>query len=113
MSDARKPYAAELAANVRAARARADLTQKVLAGRMQVMGFNWSPTLVAKLEAGNRPLLATELLGLALALGCSIPALTGASEDEHLVELPSGKAVASATVRRLAAGEFAASWETL
>jgi hypothetical protein len=55
---ARKTYEHELAANVRAARARAGLTQRVLAERMTEMGYHWQHQLVGELEAGNRPLLA-------------------------------------------------------
>lgn len=98
-----KTYADEIGANIRAARVRADLTQRQLAARMRALGYNWQNSLVAKLEASNRPLLAAEVLGLCLALGCSMPTLMGASEDDHLIEVGTG-VIGSITVRRLATG---------
>ena len=54
-------YTAALGANIRAERSRIDMSQKELAERMRELGFSqWSPTLVAKLERNNRPLLAVE-----------------------------------------------------
>jgi transcriptional regulator with XRE-family HTH domain len=99
-------YVAELAANIRAERSRRGLSQKSLAARMRELGFAWSPQLVAKLEAGNRPLLAGELLGLCLCLNCSMPALIAASEDDHQIELTPDIAVTSAVVRDLAEGTY-------
>jgi transcriptional regulator with XRE-family HTH domain len=107
------PYADVLAANVRGARARAGLTQRQLSARMRALGFNWQNSLVAKLENGGRPLLATELLGLALALQTTISDLMAPRPADGLVQLPAGTAVPPDSVRRLAFGttDLAVTWD--
>jgi transcriptional regulator with XRE-family HTH domain len=99
----RKTYAEEIAANIKAARTRAGLTQRQLASKMQTLGFNWQHSLVAKLEAGNRPLLASEVLALCLCFGVSMATILGSAEGDRLVGI--GKTeVGSITVRRHADG---------
>ena len=100
----RRKYSAELAANIRAARSRAGMSQKSLAARMRELGFGWQYQTLGKVENDSRPLLAAELLGLALALGVTLPYLTGVSEEDHLVEVSPDLAIGSVTVRRLAMG---------
>jgi transcriptional regulator with XRE-family HTH domain len=100
----RRRYSAELAANIRAARSRAGMSQKSLAERMTALGFKWAYQTVGKVENDNRPLLATELLGLALALNVTLPYLMGVSEEDHFVEVSPQLAIGSITARRLAMG---------
>jgi 8-oxo-dGTP pyrophosphatase MutT (NUDIX family) len=54
--------------NIRAQRARLGLTQASVSRRMNQLGFNWYPQTVGLVERNQRPLLADELLALALAL---------------------------------------------
>jgi transcriptional regulator with XRE-family HTH domain len=81
-------YAELLAANVRSARARADISQRVLAQRMDRLGYGWKHQTVGKIENCNRPLFAAELLGLAVALNTTVTELTGAREGDQPVALP-------------------------
>lgn len=71
----REAFAQQIGANIRAERSRARLTQHDLAERMRMLGYNWRNSLVAKLEAGNRPLLADELPGLCSCLNVPLSAL--------------------------------------
>jgi transcriptional regulator with XRE-family HTH domain len=100
----RTPYADVLAANVRSARARAGISQKTLADRMQALGFNWAWQTVGKVEKPNRPLLAAEILGLALALETTISELVAAHPADQLVQLPGGQVISPESVRKLACG---------
>lgn len=68
-------YGEVLAANVRAYRARADVTQQQLAGRMRQLGERWHYQTVGAVERGVRPLAAQEIPALAMALGCGIEEL--------------------------------------
>jgi transcriptional regulator with XRE-family HTH domain len=98
-------YVEVLAANLRAERGRAGLSQKSLAARMQRLGFtNWAYQTVGKVENVTRPLFAAEVLGLALALGCPIPALMATTDDDLLQVVPDGHQIASGAVRWLATG---------
>jgi len=54
--------------NIRAQRARLGLTQARVARRMNQLGFGWHQQTAYLVERKNRPLLASELAGLALAL---------------------------------------------
>jgi len=62
-------YGEILAANVRAARARADLTQSAVAKRMRQLGARWHFQTVGAVERGERPLSAYEVPALACVLG--------------------------------------------
>jgi transcriptional regulator with XRE-family HTH domain len=74
--------AVQLAANLRAERARAHISGRVLAARMQRLGFRtWAMQTVSKVENAQRPVFATEILGLALALGTTIPRLMPPAGD--------------------------------
>ena len=62
------PYGEILAANVRAARARAGLTQQSLARRMRQLGCKWHFQTVGAVEREDRPVSAYEIPALAMAL---------------------------------------------
>ena len=55
-------------ANLRAARARCGLTQENVATRMNMLGHHWYKQTVGLVERDQRPLLADELMALALVL---------------------------------------------
>ena len=86
-----RSYADDLAANIRAARARADLSQKMLAARMRRLGFRtWVYQTVGKTEHAQRPVTATEILGLALAMNTTVMHLMVAdvAAGDHFVGFP-------------------------
>jgi transcriptional regulator with XRE-family HTH domain len=58
-----------IAANVRAYREAGNLSQEELAQRMADRGFGFTQATIWKIESGQRPLKASELLALADALG--------------------------------------------
>jgi transcriptional regulator with XRE-family HTH domain len=65
-----------LAANIRAERARASLSQTVLAELMRDIGFShWLSQTVGASERGQRRVTAEEILGIAKVLGCPAGAL--------------------------------------
>ena len=69
-----------LAANVRAARARARLSQAATAERMQALGFtNWYAQTMGQIEREERQLLASEVHGLAMVLETSTGSLMSLS----------------------------------
>lgn len=57
---------------------------------MSALGFAWRQQTIARVETGQRPVTAGEILGLALALETSALALLDPSLDDRAVELPSG-----------------------
>ena len=71
-----------VASNIRAERARAEMTQKQLAAAMQQRGYRWHHQTVGVIEAGQQRVAADELLTLAEILGC--PA-------EYLWRIPGGR----------------------
>jgi len=79
---------AGIAANVRAWRARADLTSAVVAERMRELGFGtWLSQTVSVAEHGKRRITAEEIYGLAIALNTTTAALM----DQHVaVRSPGG-----------------------
>jgi len=79
------PYAKVLAANARAARARAKLTQQQVARRMRVLGCRWHFQTVGNVERGDRPLSAYEVAALAAALKTSPEVLILPPSDVPLV----------------------------
>jgi transcriptional regulator with XRE-family HTH domain len=97
-------YGEVLARNIRAARSRADLSQEDLAERMQHLGYSaWLYQTVGNVERGKRRVTAEELLGLALCLEVSIPALTTAHADhDGFIQLPSVFKLGAISVERLA-----------
>lgn len=84
-SDEMQPYGAVLAANVRAARARADLTQETLAERMRVLGCRWHFQTVGAVERGQRPLQAYEVTALAIATGTTPDVLLAPPPEKEVV----------------------------
>ena len=69
-------YDEQLAANLRAERARKHLGQEAVAERMRGLGFtNWKRQTLGSVENGSRRLLACEIFGLATVLGASIQTL--------------------------------------
>jgi transcriptional regulator with XRE-family HTH domain len=99
-------YGEIMAANIRAARSRADIGQARLAARMRALGFTqWVPQTVSKSERSDRRLLAEEIAGLAVALETTIRYLMTPLDEDKLVELqPDGPAVAVSTIRMSAEG---------
>jgi len=96
-------YGGVVAANIRAARSRKGLTQDALAARMRHLGFTaWLRQTVPSVEKGRRRVTADEILGLALALETTIPALMGATDMDDDVEIPNGQRIGAASVERLA-----------
>jgi hypothetical protein len=89
-----KTYAEVLACNIRAARARADLTQAQVCRRMENLGFTvWRRQVIARVETGRRRLVAEEVLALALALETSMTRLLRADRDDGYVSLPCGMTI--------------------
>ena len=64
-----------IAANARAERARAGLSQKQVADRMRVRGYHWHPQTVGLVERNERQVWADELIALAEVLGADPYAL--------------------------------------
>jgi 8-oxo-dGTP diphosphatase len=94
-----------LARNIRAARARLGITQQRFAKRMRALGYTaWMHQTVGNVEKGRRRLLAGEILGAALALETTIPALMAASPDDKEVLLPSGDRIEASSARAQAGG---------
>ena len=61
--------------NVKAARARRDLTVRELSSRLQALGQPIAPPELSRLESGLRRIHMDELLALALALNVRVPDL--------------------------------------
>jgi transcriptional regulator with XRE-family HTH domain len=95
-------YGEILGRNVSAARGRLQLSQAAVAQRMRVLGFAWQQQTAAAVEKNRRRATAEEILGLALALETTIPALMSAREQDEDVELPSGQPIGAVSVERLA-----------
>jgi transcriptional regulator with XRE-family HTH domain len=72
-------------ANIRAERARANLTQASVARRMRQLGYAWHPQTVGLVERNERPLLADELAALALCLETRPEQIALPIGDERLV----------------------------
>lgn len=98
-------YADVLARNIRAARSRADLNQELVAARMRNLGHTaWLRQTVANVEKARRRVTAEEVLALAWALQTSISALMMPTDDDIVVDFPSGGMIAVAAVRRSVEG---------
>lgn len=92
-------YDGVLAANLRAARARAGLDQAVVVERMRALGYTtWHRQTMGKIERGDRRLLAAEVMALAWALGVTIFELMKPAESAGLVEFPSGSRIGAHSV---------------
>jgi transcriptional regulator with XRE-family HTH domain len=84
-------YGSVLARNIRAARAGADISQQVLAARMQSLGFGaWLHQTVANVEKEKRRVTAEEIFGLALALNTTVDRLMRPLPEDGKVGMPSG-----------------------
>lgn len=84
-----RSYQEEIGANIRAERARAGISQTVVAERMRALGFDyWLYQTASASERGTRRVTANEILGLALAMGTTVPALMRAGTADHLVSFP-------------------------
>jgi len=82
-------YGELFAANMRAARARAGISQKTLAARMQRLGFDsWFDTKVSRAERALVPVEASELLGLAVSLSCTLRDLVGEAPPDAVIAFP-------------------------
>jgi|SRR5271166_6071947 len=98
-------YEDVLAANIRAARARARLEQAQVVDRMRSLGFaTWHRQTLGKIERGDRRLLAGELVALAWALQTNLFALLKPAEEDQVVEFPSGGAIGVASIGRSIGG---------
>lgn len=94
-------YGQLVAANIRAARARAGISQKTLGRRMRRLGFgSWFDTKVSRAERDEAPVLVSELLGLAVSLGCTIRDLVGEAPPDARVTFPEPAFEVSGTVVR-------------
>ena len=70
----------ELAANIRAERARKGLDQASVVNGMRDLGFSeWRRQTVSRVERGERRVLAEEICALTIVLGTSVAALMPAA----------------------------------
>jgi transcriptional regulator with XRE-family HTH domain len=82
-----------LAANLRAARARAGLGQELVAARMRAFGYGeWRYQTVGVVEKGKRRVMAEEIMALAWVLETNLPALMSPTGSDD-VRFPSGDPV--------------------
>lgn len=96
-----QPYAEILAANIAAQRKWTRLRQKDLADRMRAQGWTWYAQTVSELEQGKRVIRADEMLGLAVALETTVPALMTPPPVTAATVLPSGELVAASRVTEI------------
>jgi transcriptional regulator with XRE-family HTH domain len=94
-----KDIDAYIAANVRAYREARGISQEDLAGRLAEVGFPFSQATIWKIENGQRPLKATEMVAIADALEIrGAMALTFQPDAaSHLISLQQAKAHAGAS----------------
>lgn len=59
----------EIGARIAACRERAGISMREMARQMTARGWRWSPTTASKVESGDRPLRASEVVPLAEVLG--------------------------------------------
>ena len=96
-------YGTVLAANVRAARARAGLGQEMAAARMRALGYTeWRYQTVGAVERGKRRLTAEEVMALAQVLETNLVALMSPAGEDGEVRFPSGDRVSARSVALLA-----------
>jgi transcriptional regulator with XRE-family HTH domain len=106
------PYAEVIAANVRAERKRAGLSQVSVAQRMRQLGYRWHFQSVGAVERGERRLTAEEVLALSLALEVTMDDLMLAPRDGQWVALPGGQVIGLPAGRRLPyPPEWASAWD--
>jgi transcriptional regulator with XRE-family HTH domain len=94
-------YGEIIASNVRAARARRNITQSSVARRMKALGYRWHFQTVGAVERGERHLLAEELLALSLTLGTPLDDLLLPPVDGQYARLPAGRLIGLPASRRM------------
>ena len=105
-------YGEIIASNVRAARARRNITQSSLARRMKALGYRWHFQTVGAVERGERRLAADEVLALSLALETTMDDLWLPPIDGQWVVLPGGQVIGLPANRRLPyPPEWASAWD--
>jgi transcriptional regulator with XRE-family HTH domain len=98
-------YSEVLAGNIRSARTRIKIEQESVAARMRALGFSaWARQTVSRVERGTRRVTAEEVFGLAYALETSIGRLMAPTDEDKVVEFPSGDPIAVEAVRMSASG---------
>jgi len=104
------PYGKVIAGNVRAARARADISQAACAKRMQRLGFTQvHAQTVGAIERAERRLTAEEIAGLSLVLGTTVAGLVlPPPEVGPFVVFPSGERVPA---QRLSIVDDSVTWD--
>jgi len=76
---------AAIAANIRAERARARLSQQAVADGMRDYGYiSWYPQTAGQVERGSRPVHADELIALAGVLGTAPDTLWRVTPSNHM-----------------------------
>ena len=92
-----------VAANLRAARARAGLDQAVVVERMRALGYTtWHRQTMGKVERGERRLLVAEVMALAWVLDTNLPALMSTASGDGEVRFPAGDAISARSIALLA-----------
>lgn len=107
-------YADVLAANFRAARARAGLDQETVAARMRALGFTeWRYQTAGVIEKGKRRITAEEIMALAWVLETSIHALMKPPDELGEVRFRSGDLISarSAALLTSAYNDGAVTWD--
>lgn len=95
-----------LCKNIRAARARAGITQGETFEGMRRLGYaEWHRATVGNVENGSRRVLASELLGLAIVLETTVMRLMTPISDDGPIELPSGMTVSVEAIARRCCAE--------
>lgn len=97
-------YRQLIAANVRAARAHAGLTQDEVAARMRVLGYGWTQGVVGHVESGRKNLLSCDILAVAVVLETTVAALMAPSPDGSPVDLGGGWQISAVSARNRAYG---------
>lgn len=75
-----------LAANMRQLRERKGMSQSALAAEMTACGFSWHQQTVGRIESGQQPLKAVELVALADVLKTSVDRFTWSSPEANATE---------------------------
>jgi transcriptional regulator with XRE-family HTH domain len=101
-------YSDAVLENIRATRARKKLDQADVSERMRNLGYtSWHRQTLGKVERGERRLAASEVIGIALALGTSISVLLAGPLDD-VIEL-GGIQLSGQEVTSLASGRLSRS----
>lgn len=84
----KKAFDVTLGSRLACQRESLDMTQTEVARQMRADGHLWHQQTVVRVEAGERPLRASEMRSMAAALRISVPDLTVADDDNELREWP-------------------------